>query len=309
MAEIVDKALAILASVDGFGGITPSEAKISRLGGLTNLVFRIDARGQHVVVRIPGDGTESYIDRAVEVHNARAAERAGVSPSVLGADETTGAMVTRALLNIETMTPDTFRTRPGAPGRAGEVLAKLHRSGQTFRFHFELFAMIEDYLKVLSTKDVALPDGYHAVVAAAGPIGEALSLHPVPLAPCHCDPLCENFLDDGQQMWLVDWEYSGMNDPHWDLGDVSVEAGMDEAQETEMLHGYFGRAPSPAEKGRVVIYKAMCDLLWTLWGLIQVANDNPASDFRAYAEGRFARCRALMQDPAFASHVAAVRAG
>lgn len=307
MAELFEKALAILAHVDGFEGISASEVRVTRLRGLTNLVFRIDARGQKIVVRIPGEGTESYIDRAVELHNGRAAEQAGVAPAVLWADEATGAMVTR-FLDLETMTPAAFKSRKGAPGRAGAALAKLHRSGQTFQFRFELFAMIDEYLKVLSTKDVALPEGYHAVVAAAGPIGEILAQNPVTLAPCHCDPLSENLLDDGTRMWIVDWEYSGMNDPHWDLGDISVEAEMDDAQEADLLRCYFGREPTPAEMGRVFIYKAMCDLLWTLWGLIQLANGNQALDFQ-YADLRFARCRKLMTDPAFAGHMAAVRAG
>jgi thiamine kinase-like enzyme len=112
-------------------------------------------------------------------------------------------------------------------------------------------------------------------------------------------------------MWVVDWEYSGMNDPMWDLGDLSVEAGFDEAQDEEMIAAYFGRSPRPDERGRIVVYKAMCDLLWTLWGLIQHANQNPVDDFMAYALNRFARCRTLMADPAFAGHVkaVAVRAG
>lgn len=84
---------------------------------------------------------------------------------------------------------------------------------------------------------------------------------------------------------------------------------MDAGQDAELLHAYFGRAPEPAETGRMVIYKAMCDLLWTLWGLIQHADDNPAEDFWAYATGRFDRCKALMQDPAFQGHVDAVRQG
>ncbi len=110
-------------------------------------------------------------------------------------------------------------------------------------------------------------------------------------------------------MWIVDWEYSGMNDPMWDLGDLSVEAGFDAAQDAELIAGYFGAAPRPDELGRMVIYKAMCDLLWTLWGLIQHANNNPADDFAAYANRRFARCKALMASPGFAAHVAAVAAG
>jgi thiamine kinase-like enzyme len=107
-------------------------------------------------------------------------------------------------------------------------------------------------------------------------------------------------------MWIVDWEYSGMNDPLWDLGDLSVEAGFDADQDMELLRAYFGRDPSPAELGRMVVYKAMCDLLWTLWGLIQHADGNPAEDFWAYATGRFARCRALMETPAFSHHLAAL---
>ena len=82
------------------------------------------------------------------------------------------------------------------------------------------------------------------------------------------------------------------------------EGGFNEGQDEEMLRGYFDREPAPAERARVVIYKAMCDLLWTLWGLIQLANDNPADDFRAYANGRFTRCRTLMDGRGFGEHVA-----
>ena len=73
-----------------------------------------------------------------------------------------------------------------------------------------------------------------------------------------------------------------------------------------MLAAYFGGPPAPGDHGRMVIYKAMCDLLWTLWGLIQLANENPADDFRNYADYRFARCKALMATPEFARYVAAV---
>ncbi|RUU09207.1 LPS biosynthesis choline kinase, partial [Mesorhizobium sp. M6A.T.Ca.TU.002.02.2.1] len=90
---------------------------------------------------------------------------------------------------------------------------------------------------------------------------------------------------------------------------LSVEGQFDAAQDEEMMLAYFGGEPTPAERGRVVIYKAMCDLLWTLWGLIQLANSNPVDDFRAYADGRFSRCKALMETPEFSRHLAAVRAG
>jgi thiamine kinase-like enzyme len=169
--------------------------------------------------------------------------------------------------------------------------------------------MIDDYLKVLATKDVDLPAGYHDVVREAETVRAALATHPIPIVACHCDPLCENFLDTGTRMWIVDWEYSGMNDPLWDLGDLSVEGQFDAIQDEEMIQAYFGGEPRPAERGRIVIHKAMCDLLWTLWGLIQHANKNPVDDFWAYATNRFERCKRLMATPDFARHVAAVKKG
>jgi thiamine kinase-like enzyme len=107
-------------------------------------------------------------------------------------------------------------------------------------------------------------------------------------------------------MWIVDWEYSGMNDPLWDLGDLSVEAGFTPAQDLELMRAYCEAEPSPAEIGRMVIYKAMCDLLWTLWGLIQHSENNPAEDFWAYATSRFDRCKALMTTADFKQHVHAL---
>ena len=307
MSEIIKKVISVLNKVQGFESITVNDCKIKRLGGMTNLVHLVKTKKINLIVRIAGKGTEEYINREIEFKNASAAWRAGISAEIIWVDVKEGVMISKAINEIETMTPNLFSSRKGSPARAGFALAKLHNSGETFDFRFELFNMIDDYLKILSTKDVDLPEGYHDIVKAAEPVKESLEENPTPLAPCHCDPLCENFLDDGKNMWIVDWEYSGMNDPLWDLGDLSVEAGMNEVQENEMLEAYFGRAPTSAQKGRVIIYKAMCDLLWTLWGLIQLADKNPADDFRTYSIERFERCKELMQNPTFAEHINAIK--
>lgn len=299
----MDEARAAMRAIPGYGPV----GAVERLGGLTNRVYRVEAGGEVLVLRIPGEGTEAYIDRAVEAVNARAAAVAGVSPEVLHVDAARGLMLTRHVAG-RTMTPAAFRER-GAPARAAAALGRLHRSGVAFDFRFELFAMIEGYLAVLADLGAVLPEGYHAAVAEAGAVRAALDAHPVALAPCHCDPLCENFLDTGTRMWIVDWEYSGMNDPLWDLGDLSVEGEFGPDEDEELLAAYFGGPPTAAARGRVVAYKAMCDLLWTLWGLIQHANRNPADDFWAYATNRFERCRRLMASEGFAGHLAAVRAG
>ena len=279
-----------------------------RLGGLTNRNYKITVGANRYVLRIPGDKTGDYINRKVEAHNARMAAETGINAPVLFFDESDGLMLCRHLDGCISMTPALFQQRPGAATRAALALRQVHRSGKKFEFRFELFAMIDDYLKVLAKLGAALPEGYHDVVREAEAVRQALAKHPAALAPCHCDPLSENFLDNGQRMWVVDWEYSGMNDPLWDLGDMSVEAGFTEAQDREMMEAYCEGRVSAALTGRMVIYKAMCDLLWTLWGLIQFANKNPVDDFWAYAVNRFERCKKLMGSPEFTRHLAAVAA-
>jgi thiamine kinase-like enzyme len=302
----IDDARAALAAIPQFAGWR--DAPITRLGGLTNRVFKVDGP-ETICLRLPGAGTEEYIDRKNEAGAARQAAKAGVAPQVLHADPATGILVTAFVDRVRTMTPALFRADPEAARRAGAAFRRLHTSGAQFSFRFELFSMIDDYLRLLSTKTVDLPEGYDGVLREAETVRAALAAHPLPLAACHCDPLCENFLDTGDRMWIVDWEYSGMNDPMWDLGDLSVEGEFDASQEEALIAGYFDVPPRSDEIGRFVIYKAMCDLLWTLWGLIQFASGNPADDFRAYAQRRFDRCRKLMAGPDFVRHVAAVAAG
>ncbi len=215
-----EKVIAALARIPQLSGLAPDTMSCVRLGGLTNLVYRLEAAGERYVLRIPGEGTEDYIDRKVEGHNARVAADAGVSAEVLFFDDGDGLMLARHLDGCVTMSPETFKSRPGAPARAAAALKQLHASGQAFRFRFELFSMIDEYLALLAKLEAPLPDGYQEVVGEAEAVRQALDAKPVALAPCHCDPLAENFLDDGKRMWIVDWEYSGMNDPIWDLGDV-----------------------------------------------------------------------------------------
>ena len=291
--------MAQLASIPPLAGY---KGDIQRLGGLTNRVYALG----DLVLRIPGKGTEEYISRKNELVMAKEAARAGVSPALIFGDDRTGIMITARIGNAITMSPEGFKKVEGAVARAGKGLCKLHLSGARFPTRFELFAMIDNYLKIIATKDVELPAGYHDVVKEAESVRAALAKHPAALTPCHCDPLCENFIDTGSRMWIVDWEYGGMNDPMWDLGDLSVEGAFTPTQDEELHRAYFLGEPTPQDHGRMVIYKAMCDLLWTLWGLIQHANRNPADDFAAYAANRFNRCKALMATREFSRHLAAV---
>ncbi|MDG1860759.1 MAG: phosphotransferase, partial [SAR324 cluster bacterium] len=167
----------------------------------------------------------------------------------------------------------------------------------------------DEYQNLLEQKKAQLPEGYIQVLQEADLVREVLNLRELPLAACHCDPLAENFLDTGERMYIIDWEYSGNNDPMWDLGDLVIEAEMDLEQEQALIEAYFDGNVPTVEHGRIVIYKAMCDLLWTLWGVIQHVNDNPADDFWSYAVKRFDRCKILMESNSFSQAIAAVRQG
>ena len=278
-----------------------------RLGGLTNLVYRISTEENDYCLRIPGEGTESYIDRAVEKHNAKVAERAGVSPEVFFFSED-GLMLTQYLNDSETMSGEKFQSDENAVREAGKAFSRLHNCGENFKFRFEVFLMINEYLDLLAQgESVELPDGYHETVDQSKSVQTVLMDNPENLVPSHCDPLCENFIKQSDKMWIVDWEYSGMNDPYWDLGDLSVEGAMSSESEIVLLTGYLGRSPNDYDVGRMIIYKALCDLLWTLWGLIQHMNKNPAEDFWAYSVERFTRCVELMSKDEFARHLRSIQ--
>jgi thiamine kinase-like enzyme len=293
-----------LASFLGRAGL-PSNATTTRLAGLTNVNHLVAVGDDRYVLRIPGDGTGEYINRVDEEVAARSAAAARVNAEVVFFDATDGLMVTRFIDGAATMTAEQFRDM-GAVGRAADAFRQLHTTAAPFATDFALFSMIDEYKTLLASKGAALPDGYDEVQRRAELVRAAVEATPVSLVPCHCDPLCENFLDTGERMYIIDYEYAGNNDPMWDLGDLSVEGGFDAEQDDALLRAYFGDDAPPDQRGRMVAYKALCDLLWTLWGVIQHVNDNPAEDFWAYAVGRFERCKALMSTPDFDARIAAI---
>lgn len=301
-----DKVAGAIARIPIFEGRQPDA--VERLGGLTNFVYRVGLDGTDYLLRIAGEGTEDYINRSVEANNARVAADAGVSAGVLFFDEADGLMLADYIPDAATMNAERFEDT-GACRRAALAFRQMHNCGMDFRTVFDVFEKMDEYLTLLAELKAPVPDGYEAVKREADSARRALAAHPAKPVPCHCDPLAENFLDAGKRMWIVDWEYSGNNDPMWDLGDLSVEAEFGPEQDEAMMFAYFDGPPPPDQLGRMVLYKAMCDLLWTLWGVIQHANGNPAEDFWAYAAGRFERCRKLMAEPDFSRHIEAVVRG
>ena len=290
-----------LRRVDVLADADPCTAE--RLAGLTNINYLLHHEGSSYVVRLPGEGTCEYIDRAAESVAAASASAAGVNADLVFFDPVDGLMVTRYLRGAVTMSPAAFRDL-GALRRAGKAFRRLHDRAERFPTDFALFTMIDDYKQLLADKQARLPDGYGQTQRTAERARAAIQRHPTARVPSHCDPLCENFLDTGDRMYIIDYEYAGNNDPMWDLGDLSVEGGFNEHQDRALLLAYFNGEPPADQVARMVLYKGFCDLLWTLWGVIQHANNNPAEDFWTYAVVRHERCRTLMDTPRFADAIA-----
>ena len=300
---------AVLARVPLFEGMRLDDVELERLGGaLTNVSYKVVTDVGRYVLRLAGEGTCDYVDRASEGHNARAAAAAGANVEVLHFDVKDGTMVTRFVEGV-TMEEAGFAFEPEAQIRAAMALGRVHRMPRAFRSRFDVFAKIRGYFDLLHEMEMPLPEDCYELEREAKMVRRALEASPVPLAPCHNDPWPGNFLDSGSRLHVIDWEYSGMNDPAWDLADLSVEAGFGAEQDRLMMEAYYEGAVPRMSYSRLELYKAMSDLHWALWGFIQHANGNPAEDFLVYALGRLERCKARMGGVDFGPHLSTVFTG
>jgi thiamine kinase-like enzyme len=175
----------------------------------------------------------------------------------------------------------------GAPARIATALRRLH-AGPRFRDDFDMFRLTERYLSVVDARSIRIPDGYGDELPKVALIEAALAAHPLPTVPCHNDLLAENYLDDGRRLWIVDYEYSGNNDPTFELGNTAQELGFDAGRQEELCAAYFGEA-TPALLARMRLQMIMSDVGWTLWAAIQAAISSIDYDFWGWAEERWGR--------------------
>jgi thiamine kinase-like enzyme len=272
--------------------------------GLTNTNYRVEVDGTPHFVRIPGAGTDLLaVDRANELHNTRAAAQAGVSPRVLHALPDWDVFVLE-WLDARTMS-NAALTVPGMPARIAATLRRLH-AGPRFRDDFDMFRLAERYLAVVDERAIPVPAGYRERLDRIPRIEAALAARPLATVPCHNDLLAENYLDDGERLWIVDYEYSGNNDPTFELGNTCQELGFDDRRVIELCAAYFGEA-SPALLARMRLQMIMSDVGWTLWAAIQARISTIDYDFTGWAEERWARASAKLDGPDFEGWLRDVR--
>jgi thiamine kinase-like enzyme len=294
----------VIAAVPAWRGRTTSAARLS--AGLTNANYRVEVDGRPYFVRIPGAATELLaVDRGNELHNTRAAAEAGVGARVVAHVPAWDAIVLE-WVEARTMSNPALN-EPGLPSRIAAALRRLH-AGPRFRDDFDMFRLSERYLATMDERGYEPPVGYREHLPLVPRIEAALAARPLATVPCHNDLLAENYLDDGRKLWLVDYEYSGNDDPTFELGNTAQELGYDEARLAELVAGYFGAA-TPALLARCRLQQIMSDVGWTLWAAIQANISTIDYDFAGWAHDRWARAEAMLDGPDFGRWLEAATRG
>jgi len=265
-------------------------------GGLTNENYLVETGDERYVMRLPGTSTELLsIDRGNEVYNARAAAGTGIGPKVLEHIPELNIMVLE-FIEGPTMSAQTLQSEPMAR-RMAESFKRLHAAPR-FLKGFDMFRLIEDYLRIVAEHGVRIPPDYRDRLPMVEEIERAVRVGALPSVSCHNDLLCENFIDDGHCLRIVDYELSGNNDACFDLGNTAQEAGFGDELRTVLCEAYFGR-PDSQQLARMNLFALMSDVGWTLWGAIQARISTLDFDFTGYYTMRWSRALAVMDSDRF----------
>lgn len=263
--------------------------RVERMGGLTNHTYHVlMENGNDLIVRLPGEGTEEMICRSDEKISTELAWKLKIDSELLyfGDD---GTKISRYIEDAVTMTADKLREKTHIQ-EVADIFRKLHTCGEDTKVPFEVFEMAASYEHIILKNNVALYDDYAGIKQMVMDIKNSIDALGVnKKVPCHNDSLCENWVYGKEGMFLIDWEYAGMNDGMWDLADVSIEASYGEEQDEYLLRCYYGREPEIIEKKRFVANKIYLDYLWTLWGLTRVPYDG--QEMQDYADERYIRLK------------------
>ena len=265
-------------------------------GGLTNTNYRVEVAGTPYVMRIPGQSTELLsVNRRHEYHNTLAAAETGV-----------GARIVHYLPDIPVMVlefipgPTLTSARLREPEQIVRIAASVRQlhAGRPFINTFNMFRTMDFYLDIVQRQGMRIPDGYLEYVPIAQRIEAALSARPLPLVPCNNDLLAENFIDDGKILRLVDYEYSGNNDPCFELGNICNENDFTSDQFEQLCAAYFGQA-SAGMVARMWLYYCMSNIGWVLWGSIQNSISALDFDFWEWTLTKWRKAQSHIESPAF----------
>jgi thiamine kinase-like enzyme len=263
---------------------------------LTNTNYKVTSPSGCYVVRISGKDTSLLaIDRENEVHNTLAAAETGVGPPFVAAVPAHDALV---LGYLEGEVMDAAKLRRGDHLSAiADACRRLH-SGRRFLRDFDMFEIQPRYLAIVRERGFRLPDRYEEFEPQVRELERALRVRQEPTVPCNNDLLAENFIDVGGEMRLIDYEYSGNNEPSFELGNVWSESDLSLDQLEELLEAYWGE-PLRNKVARARLWGLMSKYGWTLWGSIQAGISELDFDFWGWAMEKYERAVEELDGPQF----------
>lgn len=259
-----------------------------RMGSLTNRTYKVKTPQASYAVRIPGEGTEEMIDREAERISTKLACKLELDAPLLYFGED-GEKVTAYLRHAQTMDEQTMQC-PENIRRAAQLLHRLHDCGQDTGVPFEVFDLAACYEREATAHQVPMYSDYKQMKEAVLAIKQKVDRICLPQpCPCHNDPLPANWVMSEGRMYLVDWEYAGMNDPMWDLADLSVEAGYGSVQDELLLRFYLDGEVTERVRRQFAANKIYLDYLWSIWGKARVPYDG--QPIEEYAWQRYNRMK------------------
>jgi len=263
-----------------------STAEIIQIGGMSNKNFRVNFDNRSYVLRVPGNGSEGMVERANEEFNAIEACKLGVNPPIRYFNALTGIKLADFVENAETLNSATVQ-RHDNMRKIAEIYRTLHNSHIRLKNEFNIFHEIEKYDRLIDNAGATMYDGWEKVRPKVMGLESYLNTMGVDLKPCHNDALYENFIKakDGT-IYLIDWEYSGMNDPMADFAALFIEAGFEKENEDYILDKYFEGNIPPEAREKILCYQILWDYLWAQWTVIKEAKGD---DFGTYGQDRYNR--------------------
>ena len=265
-------------------------------GGLTNRNVKITTPdGIYVARCVDTRANLLGIDRDREYHNSVAAERAGVGARVLDYRPDLGVLLL-GYLDGKTLDNSDFQ-RDGVLAKAAQACRLLH-DGPRFQGRFDMFERQPAYLRTTSQHGFAVPAGYHDHAEAFRAAERVLTATDDTTVPCNNDLLAGNFIEDGDRLWLIDYEYSGNNDPCFELGNIWSECGLTLDQLDELVTAYYGRRLRH-KIARAHLQGIVAKYGWTLWGCIQYGSSAIEFDFWEWAMERYDAAVAEFRNPSY----------
>ena len=275
MKEIVKEKIASLLSGD------EEIQSVEQLGGMTNQNYLVKTSSNQYIVKFFGKGTDKLIDRQNEKFNLELLKDLNLDVKNYLFDIESGIKVNEYIDSATTLDSTSIKTKFE---KIAPILQTIHASGKELRGEFAPFEEIKKYESLIQG-EISYPN-YEAVRESVFSLKEELEQIGIEKKSCHIDLVPENFIEgpDGH-LYLIDWEYSSMNDPMWDLAALFLESEFTPDEEDSFL-SYYESEQTPVSRKKIRIYKILQDIIWSLWTIYKEEN---GADFGDYGITRYNR--------------------